>query len=77
MLDSVVQTYLVDDDLSAGAPFGERAIELVRGYKRDLGRNRAELRTLRRELAKPNCVVTEVRMFDVLIWSAVSALTRA
>jgi hypothetical protein len=77
MLDSVVQTYLVEDDLGIDAPFGERAIGLVRGYKRDLDRNRAELRTLRRELAKRDCVVTEVRILDVLIWSAVSALTRA
>jgi hypothetical protein len=29
-----------DDDLGAEAPFGERALGLVRGYKRDLDRNR-------------------------------------
>jgi Family of unknown function (DUF6308) len=76
MLDSVVQTYLVEDDLGIDAPFGERAIGLVRGYKRDLNRNRAELRTLRRELAKRDCVVTEVRILDVLIWSATSTFAK-
>ena len=30
----------------------ERAVELVRGYKRDLDRNRAVVRAIRRELAK-------------------------
>ena len=38
MLDSVVQAYLQDDDLGAQASFGERALALVRGYKRDLDR---------------------------------------
>ena len=36
MLDSVVQTYLADDDLGADAPFGERALALSRGHRRDL-----------------------------------------
>ena len=40
MLDSVVQGYLADDDLGAQATFGERALGLVRGYKRDLDVNR-------------------------------------
>jgi len=44
MLDSVVQTYLAVDDLGADALFGERAIALVRGYKRDLDLNRRALR---------------------------------
>src|SRR5262249_54975710 len=35
ILDSVVQAYLEEDDLGARAPFGERALALVRGYKRD------------------------------------------
>ena len=51
MLDSVVQTYLEDDDLGAQAPFGERALALVRGYKRDLDRNSAAVRAVRQELA--------------------------
>ena len=50
MLDSVVQTYLAHDDLGADAPFGERALALVRGYKRDLDLNRRALRATRREL---------------------------
>ncbi|HEY2372156.1 MAG TPA: DUF6308 family protein [Gaiellaceae bacterium] len=70
MLDSVVQRYLVDDDLGDDAPFGERALGLVRGYKRDLDRNRAAIRALRRELMKRNHSVTEVRLLDALIWSA-------
>ena len=51
MLDSVVQAYLADDDPGAGsAPFGERAGALVRGYERDLDRNRPALDALRKEL---------------------------
>jgi uncharacterized protein DUF6308 len=69
MLDSVVQRYL-----PAGAPpagsFGARATELVRAYKDDLDRNRVALRELRRELAARGYRLTEVRILDVLIWSA-------
>jgi hypothetical protein len=67
MLDSVVQQYL-------GAPsaesFGEQATELVRRYKEDLDRNRPALRELRRELANHGYLLTEVRILDLLIWSA-------
>jgi len=69
MLDSVVQGYLVDDDPGPHAPFGERALALVRGYKRDLDRNRPPLRAIRRELARREYVLTEVRILDLLIWS--------
>jgi hypothetical protein len=69
MLDSVVQRHLADDDLGAHAPFGERAIELVRGYKRDLDRNRAAVRAVKRELARRGHELTEVRILDLLIWS--------
>jgi hypothetical protein len=71
MLDSVVQAYLAEDD-DATAPFGERAIALARGYKRDLDANGAALRELRRELARRGHALTEVRILDVLIWSAAS-----
>jgi Family of unknown function (DUF6308) len=78
MLDSVVQAYLTADD--PGTPnlesFGERAIELVRSYKRDLDRNRVALRALRRELARREYRLTEVRILDVLIWSAASSRPR-
>lgn len=70
MLDSVVQRYLVEDDLGVHAPFAERALALVRGYKRDLDRNRAAMRTLRAALARRNHGLTEVRILDALIWSA-------
>jgi hypothetical protein len=70
MLDSVVQTYLAVDDLGADAPFGERAIALVRGYKRDLDLNRRALRATRRELVRRGHDLTEVRILDLLIWSA-------
>ena len=70
MLDSVVQKYLEDDDPGAQAPFGERALALVRGYKRDLDRNRAAVRAVRKELARRGYEVTEVRILDLLIWSA-------
>jgi len=69
MLDSVVQKYLEDDDLGAQAPFGERALGLVRGYKRDLDRNRAAVRAIRQELARRSYELTEVRILDLLIWS--------
>jgi Family of unknown function (DUF6308) len=69
MLDSVVQRYLKDDDLGAQTPFGERALALVRGYKRDLDRNRVTVRAVRQELARRSCTLSEVRILDLLIWS--------
>jgi Family of unknown function (DUF6308) len=73
LLDSAVRKYLEDDDLGAQAPIGERALELVRGYKSDLDRNRQAIRAVRLELAGRNCGLTEVRILDLLIWSAVAA----
>jgi Family of unknown function (DUF6308) len=73
MLDSVVQRYLEDDDLGAKAPFGERALGLVRGYKRDLDRNRATLQAAKQELAKRGYRITDVRILDLLIWSVEAA----
>lgn len=71
MLDSVVQAYLATDDPEGpSGSFGERATELVRGYKRDLDRNRAALRGLQRELARHGYRLTPVRILDLLIWSA-------
>jgi hypothetical protein len=72
MLDSVVQAYLTRDEPETGSSgsFEERAIALVRSYKRDLDRNRPPLRELRRELAKRDYATTEVRILDLLIWSA-------
>jgi hypothetical protein len=70
MLDSVVQEYLGDDPgPRSSLSFGERATALVRSYKRDLDRNSAALRALRRELAHRGYPVTEVRLLDVVIWS--------
>jgi len=69
MLDSVVQKYLEDDDLGPHALFGERALGLVRGYKRDLDRNRTVVRAVRQELARRGYDLTEVRILDLLIWS--------
>ena len=69
LLDSVVQAYLATDTVLPG-PFGERATALVRSYKRDLDRNRSILREVRRELASRRHRLTEVRILDVLIWSA-------
>jgi hypothetical protein len=73
LLDSTVRKYLEDDDLGAHAPFGERALGLVRGYKSDLDRNQPAVRVVRQELARRNCGLTEVRILDLLIWSAVAA----
>jgi hypothetical protein len=75
MLDSVVQTYLADDDLGREASFGERALGLVRSYKGDLDRNRAALRAVRRELASRGYRLSEVRILDFLIWSVEAART--
>lgn len=72
MLDSVVQRYLGQDDPGSPTPFGERALALVRGYKRDLDLNRAAIAALRRQLAKRGYEVTEVRILDLLIWSALA-----
>jgi hypothetical protein len=68
MLDSVVQKYLADDDPGTQAPFDERALALVRGYKSDVDRNRAALSTLRRDLGRGR-ELSEVRILDLLIWA--------
>jgi hypothetical protein len=68
MLDSVVQKYLADDDPGAQAPFAERALELVRGYKKDLDRNHAALSGIRRKIG-PDRELSEVRILDLLIWA--------
>jgi hypothetical protein len=73
MLDSFVQKYLQDDDPGADASFGVRALGLVRGYKRDLDRNRAAVQAIRNELATRGHELTEVRILDVLIWSVEAA----
>jgi uncharacterized protein DUF6308 len=70
MLDSVVREYL---EPPAGDGFGERATELVRAYKRDLDGNRIALREVGRELENRGYRLTEVRILDVLIWSASAA----
>jgi hypothetical protein len=73
MLDSVVQAYLQADDLGTQASFGERALALVRGYKRELDRNSAAMRALRQEIATRGYGLTEVRILDLLIWSVQAA----
>ena len=75
MLDSVVQAYLTSDDPGAGSSgsFGERATALVRSYKRDMDDNRSALREIQRELASREYRLTEVRILDLLIWSALAA----
>jgi Family of unknown function (DUF6308) len=76
LLDSVVQKYLEDDELGAQSAFGERALGLVRGYKRDMDRNRSALRAVRRDLGKRGYALTEVRILDLLIWSVEAAAPR-
>jgi hypothetical protein len=68
MLDSVVQKYLAGDDPGGQAPFAERALDLVRGYKSDLDRNQVALSTLRREIGRDR-ELSEVRILDLLIWA--------
>ena len=69
MLDSVVVAYLDDPATQPPESFGERATGLVRSYKRDLDRNRAALRAVRRALASHGHELTEVRILDLAIWS--------
>ena len=71
ILDSVVQTYLETDDpgTRSSGSFGERAIELVGRYKRDVDRNRSVLDEVQRELASRTYRLTEVRILDLVIWS--------
>ena len=73
LLDSIVQEYLADDDPGAQAPFGERALVLVRGYKSDLDRNVAVLQRVRQELARRGYELTDVRIPDLLILSIPTA----
>jgi Family of unknown function (DUF6308) len=69
MLDSVVQAYLAAD--ASPDSFGERATTLVESYKQDLDRNLAALRQIQRELdSRGYRPLTEVRILDVLVWSA-------
>ena len=68
MLDSVVQAYLAAD--ASPAPFADRAIGLVRRYKSDLDRNHSALREVQRELASRGYRLSEVRILDLLVWSA-------
>jgi hypothetical protein len=51
------------------APFGRRALELVRGCKSDLDRNSAAVRAIGQELAGRGYELTEVRILDLLILS--------
>jgi hypothetical protein len=69
LLDSIVRKYLHEDDLGAQAPFGQRALGLIRGYKRDLDRNRSALQAAGPELARHGYELTEVRILDLLILS--------
>lgn len=69
ILDSVVQAYLASAE-PAPDGFGERATALVRSYKRDLDRNGAALRDVQGALARRGYMLTEVRILDLLIWSA-------
>jgi Family of unknown function (DUF6308) len=76
MLDSIVQKYLADDDPGAEAAFGERALGLVRGYKRDLDANQAAIGAVRQEVAARGYRLTEVRILDLLIMSAAAGVIR-
>jgi hypothetical protein len=69
MLDSIVHGYLQDDDPGPKAAFADRALALVRGYKRDVDSNRAALRAVQRELARRDYDVGVVRVLDILIVS--------
>jgi hypothetical protein len=73
MLDSWIQKYLADDDPGGDAAFGERALEMTRGYQRDLDRNLPALRAIRQDLSVSGDELTEVRILDLLILAAMAA----
>jgi hypothetical protein len=77
ILDSVVQKHLEEDHLGAKAAFGERAIGLVRGFKRDLDVNLAAVRAIRQELTRRGYRLSEVRILDLLVWSVEAATTES
>jgi Family of unknown function (DUF6308) len=74
MLDSVVHAYLTSEgsETASEGSFGERGTALARSYKRDLDRNAPTLRGLRRELSNRGHELTEVRVLDIVIWSALA-----
>jgi hypothetical protein len=75
MLDTVVQSYLATDEPKA--PFAECATTLVRSYKQDLDRNLAALRRVQRDLVgRGHSSLTEVRILDLLVWSAYAPAAR-
>ena len=47
-----------------------RALGFVRGYQRDLDRNRAAVQAVRQDLTSRGYGLTEVRILDLLILSA-------
>jgi hypothetical protein len=69
-LGAIARPAYLAEDLVRDAPFAERAVGLVRGYKRDMDANRAALRAARSQLSRLGYEVTEVRILDGLIWSA-------
>ena len=69
ILDSLVQRYLESDE-PVKLPFAERATVLVRRYKQDVDRNLPALREAQATLARRGYRLTEVRLLDLLIWSA-------
>jgi hypothetical protein len=78
MLDSVVQAYLTANDPTTLLldSFAQGATALVRSYKRDVDRNRSALREVQRELVSRKYRLTEVRILDLLIWSANAPASR-
>jgi Family of unknown function (DUF6308) len=75
LLDSVVQEYLAVADEPAS--FGERAAALVASYKEDLDRNLAALRQVQRAVVSRGYgPLSEVRILDVLVWSAYAPARR-
>ena len=75
LLDSVVQAYLAAADEPAS--FGERATTLLGSYKQDLDRNLAALREIQRDLVSHGYrSLSEVRILDVLVWSAYAPARR-
>ena len=79
MLDSIVHKYLAGDDPGVQAPFGQRALDLVRGYKRDLDRNATTARTLTTTGLSPPMRSTSpsssTRNSFACMWSGISPIS--
>jgi hypothetical protein len=70
ILDSVVESYLrrVDSVRRSGDPAND-AVELIRGYKRELDANLGAIQAIQRDLRRRDIDLTECRLLDLFLWA--------